>query len=460
MEESRSVRAASLCILAVLTAAAAWLLSGALPEAGVPLRLVISGIAALLSMVSWRAAGRLPLRALLPLAAVTSLLLLLRIYCFPRETSDFTDFLKPWTEWYRSHGGLKALGQNVGNYNIPYLFLLALFSCWDVPELYLIKLVSVSFDVLLAFTVCRIVLLLTGSSRRSAVGFALTLAVPTVFINGSVWGQCDSIYVSLALLGLYLCLTEKPAAGMVALGVSFAFKLQAVFLIPVFLACLLSRRLKLLHLPLFPASYLLAVSPGLLAGKSLKDVLLFYLNTAGTAGDALNYNSPSVFSLRVFWYPQEPERLARLGILCAAALCVLLALLLLLRRKQIDDRSILCAAILFCCGIPLLLPHMHDRYFYFCDVLAVALACVYPWSAPLVLCTQFASLLGYYAYFRRVYLLPMHYGFWALVPLMLTALILCFARLFPPRPAPEVPSDPPGSPEEQPPSDGSNGAEA
>ena len=44
MEESRSVRAASLCILTVLTAAAAWLLSGALPEAGVPLRLVISGM--------------------------------------------------------------------------------------------------------------------------------------------------------------------------------------------------------------------------------------------------------------------------------------------------------------------------------------------------------------------------------------------------------------------------------
>lgn len=417
-------------ILAVFMLAAAWILSGLMPDADLPLRLlltlalpVLTAAAVLLSGVSRR-----DLRLIM--AVLTGILLLLRLIWFPVETTDYTDFLRPWTNWYSTHGGLKALGRNVGNYNVPYLVFLALFSYWDVPVLYLIKLLSTVFDLVLAVTICRIVVCLTGSEKRGTAAFALALALPTVFINGSVWGQCDSIYISLALLALYLTLDRRPWAGMICLGFSFAFKLQAVFLIPVFFACLLCGKLKLRHIPLFPAAYALAVSPAILAGRPVSDVLLFYFKTASTVGDGLNYNSPSMYALKCFWYVQDPEKAAKLGVLLALILCLLFAAVFLLRRNKIDDRSILFAALLLTCGIPLLLPHMHDRYFYFCDMLTLITAFVVPWTALFVLFSQFASLLGYYAYFTMRYLLPMRYGFWVLVPVAVCSALLCCLRLW------------------------------
>ena len=417
-------------IFAVLMLAAAWFLSGRLPDSDLPFRLllslslpVIAAAAVLLSRVSRR-----DLRLLM--AALAGILLLLRLIWFPVETTDYTDFLRPWTSWYHAHGGLQALGRNVGNYNVPYLVFLALFSYWDVPVLYLIKLLSAVFDLVLAIALSRIVILLTDSEKRGAAVFLLALALPTVFINGSIWGQCDSIYVSLALLGLHFTLDRKPCAGMICLGFSFAFKLQAIFLIPVFFACMLCGKLKLRHLPLFPAAYALAVSPAVLAGKPASDAFLFYFKTASTVGDGLNYNSPSMYSLKCFWQVSDPENAAMLGVFYALILCTLFALIFLLRRKKIDDRSILFAALLLTCGIPLFLPHMHDRYFFFCDMLTLAVAFVVPWTAPFVLFSQFASLLGYYAYFYRVYLLPMRYGFWVLVPVALCSALLCCIRLW------------------------------
>ena len=429
-------------VITVFMLIAGWLLSGRMPETDLPLRLLLTLSLPLLTAGAVLISGvhRRDLRLLM--AALAGVFLLLRIVWFPVETTDYTDFLRPWTDWYRAHGGLRALGRSVGNYNVPYLLFLALFSYWDVPVLYLIKYLSAVFDLVLAVALCRIVVHISSSEKRGGAAFILVLALPTVFINGSIWGQCDSIYVSLALLGLYFTLDRRPWAGMICLGFSFAFKLQAIFLIPVFFACLLSGKLKLRHLPLFPAAYALAVSPAILAGRPASDVLLFYFKTASTVGDGLNYNSPSMYSLKPFWYPANPEQAARLGVLCAMVLCVLFALVFLVRFKKIDDRSVLFAALLLTCGIPLFLPHMHDRYFFFCDMLTLAAAFVVPWTAPFILFSQFASLLGYYAYFYRVYLLPMRYGFWLLVPVAVCSAVLICLRLWRAESAPASPGDP------------------
>lgn len=369
-------------------------------------------------------------RIRLILVSVSALLLLGRLFFFSIETSDFTDFLKPWTEWLRANGHFRRLGTEIGNYNVPYMVLLALFSCFDFPELYLIKYTGVLCDLLQAFCLFGIVYTVSRSTLRAAVAYSVSLLLPTVFINASVWGQCDSLYVSLALLAFYLCLNQKSAAGMIALGVSFAFKLQAVFLIPVFFPFLLSGRLKWRSLPLFPAAYLLAVSPALLTGRRFRDVVLFYVSSASTVGSALNYNSPSIFALPTVYGRFASDRLSMLGIALAALLCLLCCLLFLLRRKKINQEALLFAALLLTCGIPLFLPHMHDRYFYFCDVLTLAVACVYLPAAPLVLCAQFASLLGYYAYFHLRYLFPMRYGCYAMLLIFLSAGILLLRALF------------------------------
>ena len=401
-----------------------------LPGCSLPAAAAMALVLTLCFFASLRALGGCLPGAIVCCAVVSAALLLGRIPCFPRETSDYTDFLLPWVERLRELGGLPGLGREIGNYNVPYMVILALISYLPLPPVYLIKLTTVLFDLLQAAVLSLLVGRLGGGRVRPAVCFPLALALPTVFINGAVWGQCDSVYVSLALLGLYLCLAEKPGWGMAAFGLSFAFKLQAVFLLPIVLPLLIARKVKLYHLPLFPAVYALAVSPAILAGRSVKDVFLFYLHTASTAGSALNYNSASMYSLYYFYRLKDTGPAAKAGILAAFALCLLVFLLFFLGRKRITERSLLFASLLLCCGLPLLLPHMHDRYFYFCDVLTLCAACLVPETAAAVLLSQFASLLGYHAYFYMRFLLPMRLGFAGLCAVFLAALVLLLRELF------------------------------
>jgi Gpi18-like mannosyltransferase len=397
---------------------------------------VIAGLVLCLALGGCLRALGLKGRALYVCAVLAALLVLSRTFFFPTATSDFTDFLLPWTERLRKLGGLRGLGTEIGNYNVPYMVLLALFSYLKIPVLYLIKYTETLFDLLLALSLGLLVRQLGGSRLRSCVCFLLALALPTVFLNSAVWGQCDSLYVSLALLGLWLCLAGKPGWGMAAFALSFAFKLQAVFLLPILFPLLVSGRVKWRHIPIFPATYLLAVSPAILAGRKITDVLLFYVSSASSVGSGLNYNSPSMYSLLYFYRLSDTAAAAKAGILAAALLCLLVCVLFFIKRKQISDKSILFGALLLCCGLPLLLPHMHDRYFFFCDVLTLCVSCLLPAAAPTVLLSQFASLLGYHAYFYMRYLLPMRFGFFGLVLTALLAACLFLDALFSPKPAP------------------------
>ena len=69
----------------------------------------------------------------LPLIAFvvfTALAIALRFACIDYESDDFRSFLNPWFSTI-GYAGLDGLKAQVGNYNIPYLYFLALFSYFD-----------------------------------------------------------------------------------------------------------------------------------------------------------------------------------------------------------------------------------------------------------------------------------------------------------------------------------------
>ena len=355
---------------------------------------------------------------------IAALLLLLlafaaRAAVFGYETLDYQDFLTKWVDFFRTHGHFRALRYSVGNYNIPYLYFLALFSLSSIRDLYLIKLLSTFFDVLLAWAAMR---LLGRFTRKSGVllgCFFAVLFLPTVFLNSAVWAQCDSSYTALAVLAIALALEDKPVRSMLCLTLAFGFKLQAVFVMPVFAVLWMLGKFNWKHFLLFPVFYVALVLPAVLLGRPFWETVTLYFSQTGSIGSALNYNSSSVFAL--FRHVQDPESASRLAILAAFGFTLLVLLVCLVRRERLNDRSVLGAALLFAVGIPFLLPHMHDRYFFCADILTLVLAfAAWPYS-PAAALTQFASLLGYHAYLKMRFLLPMRYGAAALI----ATLVLC-----------------------------------
>ncbi|MBR6654263.1 MAG: conjugal transfer protein TraL [Oscillospiraceae bacterium] len=427
MQQHKFIAACSLPIFAICVFA----LSLTLDKCGVGgalfTALCLTAFAGLAFLALFRSKGEYKLKVLIPVIIVVYAMLLVRILFFDHETGDYLMFLKPWTQYFRENGGFAGLGRSIGNYNIPYLTFLALFSYIPVSELYLIKLLSVGFDLLLAVSIAKLVLTASGCCSRYLISFAVAMMLPTVLLNGSCWGQCDSIYGGLAVLSVYFILSDRPWHSMAALALAFAFKLQAIFIFPVFLVFLYTKKLKLFHLPLFPIVYFIAVSPAMLAGRGVLDTLLIYVNQGSTVGSSLNYNSPSVFSL--FYNVTDPSAYSRAGILGAFAFCALMFVLLFVLRKRLGSRALIFSAFIFALVVPLLLPHMHERYFFLADVLSLAAAFIIPKAAPVPLLCSFASLLGYHAYLKNRFLLLMHWGFYALALAAFIALLLIIDTL-------------------------------
>lgn len=343
------------------------------------------------------------------------------------RSGDYNTFLVKWVDFYRQSGGFKGLGTSVGNYNLPYLYALSLFSYSSINDLYLIKLLSIAFDVVLAFGMMKLAGVFTRSPARRLGAYLVTLLLPTVIINSAKWGQCDSIYVAFAVLALWLILTDRPKLSMVMMALSFGFKLQAIFIMPVFLVMLFAKRIKIWDFLVFPATYLVLILPAVIAGRPILDAFTLYYDQAGTVGTGLNYNSPSVFAL---FHNIENDGAAS-AVAVALAFLFVLAILLwtFFRRKNLNNESLLFVCLLFVVGIPLLLPHMHDRYFYMADVLILMPAIIYLGFAPLTVFVSFASIICYYAYFNLQYLLPLKYGTFALIAVLIVLLIHTASRL-------------------------------
>ncbi len=335
------------------------------------------------------------------------LALLLRASLLPYETLDYQDFLSQWVEHFRQHGGFAALKDPVGNYNVPYLYLLALLSHLPMPDLYGIKLFSIVFDFLLAWGAFRLARCLTPDKKAPLWAFSALLLLPTVILNGSCWGQCDSVWAALCVLALADALEDRPWSSLALLGLAFSFKLQAIFLIPLWLPLWVGGKVRFKHLWAFPAAFLAAIAPALLLGKPLKDILGVYIGqtTDSIGWGTLNYNSPSVFTLAPHntEYPPFASKVA-----IALAFLFMLAVLGLLlwnRTRLLTNAAYVLAGAALSLGIPFFLPYMHERYFFLGGVLLAVLACTRPSHVPAAAAAELASLGGYHAYFMKKYAL-------------------------------------------------------
>ncbi len=300
--------------------------------------------------------------------AIIGGLLIVRFAMLGHESRDYQVFLSDWLAQMREASGWSALKMDIGDYNMPYLYLLFALAKLTKFDLYYIKIFSMLFDLLAAWFAARLVQRKYPDARTAFAVFATVLAVPTVLLNSSYWGQCDSVFTALALGGILFGLEGKSRRAWLMLALAFSFKLQTVFFVPAFILLAMVRRIRWQDAWVFPVGFFATLVPALVAGKPFADTVSIYVKQTDSY-PALEWNAPSVF--RLFGTNDDFAIFNSVGIFLAGTACAAIFYMLWQRRATLDEGQIVEAAFLFALVIPYLLPRMHDRYFFPADLLSV-----------------------------------------------------------------------------------------
>jgi len=328
--------------------------------------------------------------------AICAAALSLRVFLFDHASRDYNVFLSQWLSQMRPLSFREAITTPIGDYNMPYLYFLALISRLNLNELYLIKLLSVIFDFVLALSVTKLVSLFKKSDGALLISFTLSLFAPTVFLNSAYWGQCDTIYAALCIWALYFALKEKGGVSMVLFSLAFSFKMQSIFIFPVIIFLILKHKISLKHIIYFPITFLLTLVPALLCGRSFYDTFSIYIDQTSSY-PSLTLNCPSLWAL----LPENEYNFSVFGsaaLFVAGAAVLVFGTLVYLKKDKLDTKLLFDCAFIFTLIMPFFLPRMHERYFYLAEVLSIVYVLIHKdrlFVAPALTITGFCVYSAY-----------------------------------------------------------------
>ncbi len=314
-------------------------------------------------------------------------------------SGDYSNFLKPWLQQIVDQGGWASLGNAIGDYTPPYIYLLTLISYFpqansSEPYLLGIKIISIGFDLVLMVGVyLNAKLWLAKIHPLFPASIAIiTLFLPTVIINGSLWGQIDASYTGLSLIAIYYLQRQKPFAASIWYGLAFSFKLQAIFFLPVFIIYFwFHYRHKIYYVFIIPIVYYLLALPAILAGRSLVEITEIYFLQTQTY-QLLTLNMPNLYQ----WFPnQRYEDLNQMAIGLFIVLMAIQFLMMLLTKVTLTMKPLMLLAYWSLLMANFFLPAMHERYLFAADVLILVIVFQFKSKFYLVLATQAISLLAY-----------------------------------------------------------------
>lgn len=328
-------------------------------------------------------------------AVVFVLGFLIRIPPMEYVSGDFYHYLSPWFDEIKESG----LSHQVGNYNLVYQFLIYIMTKLPLKSIYSYKILSCIFDFLLAIIAGRVVYHLLDKDRRawgSLIATAVILLSPVVILNSAVWAQCDSIFVFFAVCALFALLKEKYVLSMVMLGVSFAFKLQAVFLFPIFLLVyFIRKRFTIFNFIWVPLSVVACGLPTVFYGRNPLETITIYTEQTEVY-PYMSLNSASFWQLVL-----KPMDVGHYEAMKTVAIYLTFAILLgimvywIMNRFSTDGKNLIIMAFILTYVCFLFLPAMHERYSYVYEILAICIAVIYPKTIPLCCGLHIVALLSY-----------------------------------------------------------------
>lgn len=342
---------------------------------------------------------------ILMVISIILIALVVRYFLLSYESKDYLNFLQPWFYEMKDAGGLSGLANYPGDYNVPYMVIMALLTYLKVNPLISIKLVSIFFDFLLAFIIGKFVYDIRDDKNKSLsaiLSFGITLFLPTVLLNGAFWGQCDVIYTTFLVLAFYFLYKENMLLSFISLGISFAFKLQFIFVLPVYIILYFRKKsFSVFYFLIIPLVDIILCLPAIIAGKPLLECLLVYFNQLSSYSK-LNLNFPNLYSL----ITGDAYYLSKLGIFFLIVILAFLLFYIIKKKIIFNIENILLLTILSILLCTFFLPHMHERYLFAADIFSLLYSLIYNRNYLVTILISFISVVSYAMFLFSSHLIP------------------------------------------------------
>ncbi len=333
---------------------------------------------------------------ILYLIIISLLALAIRVVGFPFLSIDMTHSLLPWFDSIRESG----LGHRVGDYNLLYQTIIYVMTHIPLPAVLQYKFLSVLFDFALA-AVCGFFCCELAGKKKSCGCFLFVytavLFLPTVFLNSGFWGQCDSIYAFFVISALYFLYVERTNFSFVMLGFAFAFKLQAVFIVPFYLYYYFRKKsFSALSFLIVPGVLLLSGLFCYIKGQNILTPIMVYLRQTHEYSSNLYLNIHSFFCA----FSQQNKVLVHCLILAGIVLTasIFCGGMYFLMKKKTDlgnPKTYIMLAAWCVWACVLFLPEMHERYTYLLDILLILLLTLDKKFIPFAFMSESLSLITY-----------------------------------------------------------------
>ncbi|MBD5548550.1 MAG: hypothetical protein HDQ97_14360 [Lachnospiraceae bacterium] len=345
---------------------------------------------------------------------------MIRWKLMPIESADYWGFLEDWMKQIRAGGGFLSLEKQISNYTSPYMYIMCLISYITDNNLYGLKMASILFDYLASIAVFLILYQLTANVKRSILGMAALLLSPTVILDSAYWCQCDIIYTTFILFALYFFFKDDSRWCLVLVGISFAFKLQAVFIMPFLLIMWLKRKtIRIRDFLWIPVVYVLSALPAWMMGRNFKELMLIYFEQTNTyPWGTLEY--PNIYALIGEAMPdmRHADEVSGAGSFMAIILLGCIAYYVYTKKIKLTGELMITLALLTVAVTVYCLPHMHDRYGFLIDLLAIIYGMLQVKKLPVTCGFTVISILTFMPYLIAVHIVPLQYVSIALLGLI------------------------------------------
>ncbi len=310
---------------------------------------------------------------LLFFAVITVMGAYVRFYGLPLVSADLNDYILPWFYEIADNGGLRALGSQIGDYGLIYQTILAVLTYFNWSPVYLVKILPLIFDFLLCIMVPYFFCQITKKEILSLeynIIYTLLMLLPTYVINSAYWGQSDSIYSLFVLMTLFSIYKGEYKRSALYYGLAFAFKLQAIFILPFIVAYYFySKRLSIRNALITIATFW---GSGIIAyfnGRSLLAPFTIYVFQSNEH-HSMFMNFPSAWMLVGYDY----DVFKNMAIVLALAVLGIGLLVVLYKKVSLDSfEDFLRLTAWFIWTSLIFMPSMHDRYAYYLDIILILL---------------------------------------------------------------------------------------